>query len=167
MPPQKLSLFFISVGKSLAADGMSASRSPQRCNQDKDVVVAGPLQTRSHTTSDKALSRAAVFSQHAESWSSVLAAPGMPQAAFPLHKAKTVQENASSPMMLSPPSPAPCLRQRTRGPRLSAVKTEGVGKTRPCHLLCPASARTLGTQWTRCTGATGPTFTGAHGAGKG
>lgn len=42
--------------------------------------------------SDKALYSAKVFHWQTESRSSVLAAPTMPQAAFPLHKAKTAQE---------------------------------------------------------------------------
>lgn len=88
------------------------------------------------TTSDKALSIAKFFGQQTESRSSVVAAPDMPQAAFPLHKAKTAQEKEqeriiSSPLMPSPPSPAPCLWQYARGARLSTKKSKGRGQMHP------------------------------------
>jgi len=121
--------------------------------------------------SDKALSAAEVFGWRAESPSRVPAAPSMPQAAFPLHKAKTAREEGQDgEEHLLPTDAFPSLGSTMpvaacTGSKAQHGKSQGHGEDVSHHPLHPASPQTLGTQPTKCDGTTGPMFTGARGAG--
>lgn len=151
-PPQKLLLLFISLSKSLAEVGMSPDTRgviSMRTSlwQALSKHTATQAQGVWSTMSDKALSTAKFFGQQTESRSSVVAAPDMPQAAFPLRKAKTAQEkeqdgkDRSSLPMPFPPSPAPCLWQCAQGVRLSTKKSKGRGQMHPVTCCTQSHSR--------------------------